>query len=126
MNLRIAVSVEEGTNENQIVAEHFGKCKKFNIYEFDNNKVLVNEETYPNPISGEHNGVCQLPYYVEQFKVSVIIAGGMGQKAISNFETLGIEVITAPGMSCNTALELYLNGKLNSYEPCKNEHSHHH
>ena len=39
MNRRLAVAIEEnGTKE--IVAEHFGRCSKFNVCEFDEQKIL--------------------------------------------------------------------------------------
>jgi predicted Fe-Mo cluster-binding NifX family protein len=126
MNQRLAIAIEESGDGKQIVAEHFGGCTKFNVCELDEQKNIVKSETYFNPIAGEHGGVCQLPGYVQQFNVQTIIAGGMGQKAVANFQHYGIEVITAPGLSYEDALNLFIQGKLSGYEVCKNEHGHHH
>jgi predicted Fe-Mo cluster-binding NifX family protein len=125
MNFRLAIAVEINNNGDRIVAEHFGRCSEFNVYEFDDEKKIIKDEIYFNPLSGEHNGACQLPGYVKQFNVNAIIAGGMGQKAISNFLNFGIDVITAPGKACKDALDLYLEGKLSGYDSCKHEHHHH-
>ncbi len=125
MNQRLAVAIEEiGTQEK--VAEHFGKCSKFNVCEFDEQKKIIKTESYFNPLCGEQGGACQLPAYVQQFNVNTIIAGGMGQKAISNFLEYGINVITAPGLVYDKVLKLYLQGKLNGYDACTQEHDHHH
>jgi predicted Fe-Mo cluster-binding NifX family protein len=123
MNKRIAVAVEEdGVNE--IIAGHFAKCSKFNVCEFDEQNNIVKKEAYINPLTGDHGGACQLPGYIKQFNVTAIIAGGMGQKAVSNFLQFGIDVITAPGLQYEEALNLYIKGKISGYEVCKHEHGH--
>ena len=125
MNDRIAIAIEEGDNGRETVAEHFGRCSKFKVCEFDDDKTLIKTEIYFNPLVGEHNGACQLPGYVKQFNVKTIIAGGMGQKAVNNFLNYGISVITAPGLLFQDAFDHYLQGKLRGYEACKHEHHHH-
>lgn len=125
MNQRIAVAIEENGNEER-VAEHFGRCIKFNVCELDEQKKVVKTEAFFNPLAGEHGGSCQLPGYVKQFNVDTIIAGGMGQKAISNFLSFGIDVITAPGLLYEDALFRYTHGKLLGYEACKHGHGHEH
>jgi predicted Fe-Mo cluster-binding NifX family protein len=123
MNQRLAVAIEEIGSEER-VAEHFGRCTKFNVCELDENKKVINKETYFNPLAGEHSGACQLPGYVKQYNVETIIAGGMGQKAVSNFLAFGINVITAPGLLYEEALNLFIQGKLSGYEACTHEHDH--
>lgn len=125
MNKRLAVAIEE-TNAQEKVAEHFGRCDKFDVYEFNEEKVIVKKESFFNPLTGDHGGACQLPGYIKQFNVSAIIAGGMGHRAVKNFESFGIEVITAPGLPGEQAAELYVNGKLSGYEVCAHEHHHEH
>ena len=122
MNNRIAIAIEELNNGKQIVAEHFGRCSKFKVCELDADNSLMKTEIYFNPLVGEHNGACQLPGYVKQFNVNTIIAGGMGQKAVNNFLSFGISVITAPGLSFDDAFSRYLNGELHGYEACTHGH----
>jgi predicted Fe-Mo cluster-binding NifX family protein len=125
MNQRLAVAIEEIGAEER-VAEHFGRCTKFNVCELDEQKQVIKKETYFNPLAGEHSGACQLPGYVKQYNVETIIAGGMGQKAVSNFLAFGINVITAPGLLYEEALNLFIQGKLSGYEACTHEHDHNH
>lgn len=125
MNKRIVIAIEEISAQER-VAEHFARCTKFNVCELDEQKKIISKETYFNPLAGEHSGACQLAGYVEQFNVSLIITGGMGQKAVSKFLQLGIEVITAPGLQYEEAIDLYIQGKLKGYEACKHEHEHGH
>ncbi len=123
MNYRIAVAIEEtGTEER--VAEHFGRCSKFNVCELDEQKKVLKTETFFNPLAGEHGGSCQLPGYLRQFNINTIIAGGMGQKAVTNFLSFGIDVITAPGLLYQEALNSFIQGKLAGYETCRHNHEH--
>jgi len=121
MNYRLAVAIEENGTEER-VAEHFGRCSKFMVCELDEKKKILKTESFFNPLAGEHGGSCQLPGYVKQFNVSTIIAGGMGQKAVSNFLSFGIDVITAPGLLYEEALNRFIQGKLLGYESCKHDH----
>ncbi len=125
MNNRIAIAIEENGLK-ETVAEHFGRCSKFYLYELDEKNNLLNKESFINPLAGEQSGTCQLPGYINQFKVNAVIAGGMGQKAITKFLDFGIDVITAPGLLYENALDLYLEGKLSGYESCKHDHDHEH
>jgi Uncharacterized conserved protein len=125
MNTRIAVAIEEVDSEER-VAEHFGRCAKFNVCEIDDEKKIVKNESYFNPLTGDHGGACQLPGYLNQFNIKVVISGGMGQRAVSNFQKFGIEVITAPGLLFDNAVELFTQGKLNGFEVCQHEHNHEH
>ncbi|MFH1195828.1 MAG: NifB/NifX family molybdenum-iron cluster-binding protein [bacterium] len=125
MNNRIAIAIEE-TGAQERVAEHFGRCTKFYVCEIDENKNIVKSETYFNPLAGQHGGTCQLPGYVNQYNVNTIIAGGMGQKAVSNFLSFGIDVITAPGLQYEEAIKLFLDGKLSGYQACTHGHEHTH
>ena len=123
MNRRLAVAIEESGSEER-VAQHFGHCSKFNICELDSENRVVKQESYFNPLNGEHGGACQLPAYVKQFKVDTIIAGGMGRKAVMGFQESGIDVVTAPGLLFNEAVKLFAEGKLSGYEECAG-HEHH-
>ena len=125
MNQRIVVAVEIN-GKDEIVAEHFGRCSKFKVCELDVNRNVLKRETYFNPLAGEQNEACQIPDYVKQFNVNAIIAGEIGQKAISKFTAYGIDVITAPGVEFNQALNLFIQRKFKCFETCNLSNEHHH
>ena len=122
MNHRLAIAIEENLNEER-VAEHFGRCSKILVFELNEKKEVIKKENYFNPLNGHHGGICQLPGYISQYNINTIIAGGMGRKAIANFQSFGIEVITAPGMNSEEALSDFKKGKLSGYKECAG-HSH--
>jgi predicted Fe-Mo cluster-binding NifX family protein len=117
MNIKLAIAIEDSQNEHS-VAEHFGRCRHFYLYEISQNKEVIKNEVFQNPLAGNHGGTCQLPHFVNQIGANVIIAGGMGGKAISLFESYGINVITAPGLKLEDALQSFLQGKISGYEEC--------
>lgn len=125
MNHRLAIAIEECGNNEEVVAEHFGRCSKFIVCELNSENKVIKKETYFNPLNGHHGGTCQLPAYIKQFDINTIIAGGMGRKAVANFHEFGIEVITAPGLRYEQALSLFSKGKLSGYEECAG-HDHDH
>jgi predicted Fe-Mo cluster-binding NifX family protein len=115
---KIAITVEDGPQGEMLVANHFGRCSRFVVYEVDENKKVVKEESYQNPLVGQHGGACELPAYVKQMGADVVIAGGMGRKAINNFSNFNIEVVTVPGATVVDAVYGYLSGQLKGFEPC--------
>lgn len=87
---------------------HFGHCEKFAIVETEDDKVLKEELLTP-PV--HQPGV--YPQYLAEKGVSVIIAGGMGQRAQDLFTQNNIEVCM--GVDAETPSQLveqYLNGQL--------------
>jgi predicted Fe-Mo cluster-binding NifX family protein len=58
-----------------------------------------------------------LPVWLKERGVTVVIAGGMGARALSLFQEASIEVITgAPTESVSTLVRKYLDGSLVSVE----------
>lgn len=115
---RIAISVTDSLQGDMQVAEHFGRCLHFMVYDVDDQKKVVKEESFLNPLLGQHSGACDLPCYLKELGANVIIAGGMGQQAIANFNKFDIEVVTAPGAKIVDVIYSYLQGELPGYEPC--------
>jgi predicted Fe-Mo cluster-binding NifX family protein len=107
-------------SENGMVAEHFGHCESFVIYNAENNRI-TGEETILNP--GHRPGF--LPNFLNDKGVNVIISGGMGGGAIEIFNEKGIEVIVGATGNATAAAESYLNGTLKSTGSICHEHKHH-
>ena len=107
-------------SEKEMVAQHFGHCESFHIYNIDND-VLKFEGFLQNP--GHKPGF--LPVFLANNEVNVIISGGMGKGATDLFSEKGIEVIVgAHGITGNVAKEFHL-GRLESTGSVCHEHQHH-
>ena len=83
--MRFAVPVTEGK-----VAAHFGHCSHFALFDVDEaTKEIVKREVIPSP--GHQPGF--LPAWLAEEGVSVVIASGMGSRALALFNENRIEVV---------------------------------
>ncbi len=114
-NMKIAVA-----SENQKIAEHFGHCRNFNIFQIENDKI-VSSTSVDNP--GHKPGF--LPNFLHEQGVNVIIAGGMGAGAIEIFQEKGIEIIIGASGDATEAVNAYLEGTLKSTGSVCQDHKHH-
>jgi ATP-binding protein involved in chromosome partitioning len=98
--------------ENGKLCAHFGHCEKFAIVEAEDKKII--KEDYVTPPVHEP-GV--YPEFLAQQNVSVIISGGMGQKAQQLFAQNNIEVcMGVDSESPSKLVEQYLNNQLQTGE----------
>lgn len=102
---------------------HFGHCEKFVFFDVDpKTKEVIATTEAPAP---EHQPGL-LPVWLKEREVTVVIAGGMGARALSLFQDASIEVVTgAPTESATTLVRKYLDGSLVSVEHlCEHTCSH--
>ncbi len=93
---------------NNSLCQHFGHCKKFAVYTTENKKVIAESYLIPPP---HEPGV--LPSWLGSRGVTHVIAGGMGQRAVSLFNRHDISVFTgAEEKTPRTLVEDFLTGKL--------------
>ncbi|MGI6509926.1 MAG: NifB/NifX family molybdenum-iron cluster-binding protein [Erysipelotrichaceae bacterium] len=102
--IRIAIATIKGQ-----VAEHFGYCEEFMLFEIEDNKITKNE-IIANP--GHKPGF--LPNFLADRGVKVIISGGMGMAAVKIFNEKNVEVIIGASGEAKKAVEQYLEGILKS------------
>ena len=100
--MKLAIAQEK----NQ-VATHFGRCSHYTLVEVQDGKV-VDQDVIDNP--GHEPGF--LPGYLAERGVTCIIAGGMGQRALSLFQQKGIEVCVGVTGSVEEVIAGYLAGEL--------------
>ncbi len=101
--MRIAVPVSGGR-----LNPHFGHSESFLLIDVENGQIKGKEPKTP-PL--HEPGV--LPNWMAEQGVNVVIAGGMGRRALALFEEKGIRVVTgAPEMDPEEAVNQYLAGTL--------------
>jgi Mrp family chromosome partitioning ATPase/predicted Fe-Mo cluster-binding NifX family protein len=112
--LKIAVATE-----NAAVAQHFGHCATYTMFTTEEGKITNTESI----VSPEHvPGL--LPKFLGEKGADVVIAGGMGAKAVELFNVQNIEVITGATGDPQKNAELYLAGSLVSTGSVCHEHAH--
>jgi predicted Fe-Mo cluster-binding NifX family protein len=103
MNKRIAIPMENGR-----LCAHFGHCQSFALIEVQEGIIKNIEEITPP----EHQPGLY-PRWIAGFKVTDVIAGGMGQKAIQLFNAQNINVfVGAPPEGARELVNAFLAGTL--------------
>lgn len=91
------------------VSAHFGHCEGYAIYDATNS-VIAYSETLQNP--GHEPG--RLPVFLAEHGINLIIAGGMGARAVQIFNDNNIEVILGVKGPVDSAAQDFIAGKLKS------------
>ncbi len=92
----------------KFISSHFGHCVNFKVFEIENN--TIGKQTTIDHV-GEHKpGV--LPQLLKEHGVNLIIADGIGQKAIELFNSWGIQVITGVNGLIESAIKQFIAGTL--------------
>ena len=82
--MKFAIPLADGK-----LTAHFGHCQEFALIEVEGNEIMKKETLVPPP---HEPGI--LPSWLHNLGANVIIAGGMGGRALSLFEQNGIKVVT--------------------------------
>jgi predicted Fe-Mo cluster-binding NifX family protein len=104
--LKIAVP----SRENGFVDEHFGHCKEFRVFRFDDRKALVEESVIP---SADGCGCkSDIASVLAKAGVSCLVAGNMGEGAVRILSAQGIAVVRGASGDAKAAAEAFANGTL--------------
>ena len=122
--IRVAVSADDSNGLDSVVSPHFGRCPHYVFVDIEGQKVRQ-VSTSVNPYYGKHSPG-QVPQFIHQQRVDVMLTGGMGGRAIGFFQQYGIQAVTGAAGSVHHALEQYLGGELQSAEPCSTSLGHGH
>jgi len=122
--MKIAVTAESNNGLDSMVAQHFGHAPFFMLADVENGEVTA-VQGIANPFAEAHQPG-QIPAFIHEQKANVILSGGMGGRAIQNFEELGIKAATGANGTVRQALENYFGGKLKEAAPCDESVAHGH
>lgn len=113
----------------EIISAHFGHCEGFEIFE------VVEKTISPSIfLSSPVHETGSLPKFLVDQKVDVLIAGGLGQGAVTRLNAGGIDVISGIAGNPLEAVKKFVDGGLLSTGiPCSghgehddHDHGHHH
>ncbi len=122
--MKIVVSSDNSRKLDSSVSHHFGRCPFFTVVDVDDNKI-TNVESVENPFFNGHSPG-QVPALIKELHADVMLAGGMGRRAISIFENYGILCSTGAAGTVRSAVNSYTAGSLDAALPCREsvEHAH--
>ncbi len=111
---RVAVPSESDEGLESRVNEHFGRAPFYTFVDLSDSGKILNIEVVPVPFA-EH-GPGDIPYWLKEQGVDVVLALGMGGKAVNFFQQLGIEVIRGVSGKIEDVIKGYLSGTLVTIE----------
>lgn len=103
------------------MAMHFGHCAYFVVAQVNGENQVELAEVQVNPYAQGHQPG-QIPQYIKSLGADVVIAGGMGAKAIEWFQQLGIEVSTGTRQGVGATLDAYIAGAVTGATECDHDH----
>jgi len=121
--MRIAISADNDNGYDSVVSPHFGRCPFFVLVDVEDG-TMKTVHTEKNPYFPNHQPG-QIPKFISELGADVMLAGGMGRRAIMMFDQLGVQGVTGAYGSIRQAVERYLSGDLTGADPCLSSQSHH-
>jgi predicted Fe-Mo cluster-binding NifX family protein len=113
--------------ENGVLCAHFGHCQQFAVIEVENNQIISTSNVIPpEHVPGLY------PAWVAELGATDVIAGGMGQQAITLFNQQHINVFVGAPIDEPTILvkrfledKLELNANYCNHDESTHEHCSH-
>ena len=103
------------------VSAHFGRCPAYVLAHVTESGEIVHTEVVENP-GYENHRPGQAPHFIHALGAHVILAGGMGPRAVEMFRSAGIEVATGAVGRVESVLQAYLRGEIQGIVPCTHDH----
>ena len=117
---RVAIAALDDEGLDGEVSSHFGRCPHYVLAD-THDREIDRVEVVANPFFNAHRpGV--VPGFLREQGADVVIAGGMGPRAIQMFQAFGVEVATGVVGNVGKVLEAYLKGEVTGIVPCAHDH----
>lgn len=120
--MRIAISVNNKNGLDSPVNLHFGRCPCFVLVDVEGRDIMT-VSSVDNPFSGQH-APGQVPEFISSLGANVMLAGGMGHRAIAFFQQYGIEPVSGASGTAGESLQRYLDSQLKGAESCAESRHH--
>ncbi|GAB6189840.1 NifB/NifX family molybdenum-iron cluster-binding protein [Marinitoga arctica] len=121
--MKIAIPLIENLGEDSKISEHFGHAPYFgfiNLKEDGNYDLNITK----NPL--EEHGPGDIPAFLHENGIDLLIARGIGGRAVVFFEQLGIQVIRGANGNVREIMEALKENMLKDKEYEVKEHFHEH
>ncbi|WP_129410050.1 NifB/NifX family molybdenum-iron cluster-binding protein [Marinitoga lauensis] len=121
--MKIAIPLIENNGKKSKISEHFGHAPYFGFINLKENGEYE-LEIIKNPL--EEHGPGDIPHYLNEQGINILIARGIGGRAIMFFEQLGIQVIRGAEGTVEEIIQALKNNILEDREYEVKEHFHKH
>jgi predicted Fe-Mo cluster-binding NifX family protein len=107
--MRIAIPSKDNKGLESEVCEHFGRAKYFTFVDIENGKIKSIEVV---EVPFEEHNPGDLPNFIREHNGELVLAYGMGRRAMVYFESLGTQVITGAYGKIKDVVEDFINQSL--------------
>jgi len=109
-------------SEKEQITGHFGHCRNFNLFTVEGGQI-VSEVSIDSP--GHEHG--DLPAFLKEYNVDVLISGGMGPGAFNRLNEVGIiPVVGGTGLAKDVATDYAAGRLVSGAASCGGHHGGHH
>lgn len=123
----VAVPSEAPGGLDAAPSAHFGHCAAYTIATLEDGKIAATRVVENH--GHEHGGCVQPVKELAKDGVTVLLAGGMGQRPLAAMQEAGMKVYHSPDApTVKAALEAFMAGKLKQFgveQLCTGCHGHH-
>jgi predicted Fe-Mo cluster-binding NifX family protein len=116
----ICFACDDDQGLNAQMSAHFGRCPYYTLVEVNGSEIegvnVIKNPYFNNHVPG------QVPVFIKDQNANVMIAGGMGPRAIDLFSGFGIEVATGIAGRVEDILKAYLQGAVKGTVACAHDH----
>lgn len=108
--MKIAVPTDDGKR----IAAHFGRARNFVVFEIETGEIISREIIQSNTphVGGQHSHHHGGWFMDALRSCDVVIAAGMGRRAIANFHQAGIKPVFTDVSDVEQAVKAYVSGTL--------------
>ena len=117
---RIAVACEDNQGLGGQISQHFGRCPYYLILDVQGDEI-IKADSIVNPYYNDHTPG-MVPKFINEQEANVMIAGGIGPRAIDLFAGMGIEVVSGIAGNTGDVVQAYLKGEISGVEECGRDH----
>jgi predicted Fe-Mo cluster-binding NifX family protein len=118
--MKIALATDDNRGLEAVLSHHFGRCPYYVVVDVDD-KEIREVKALQSPFYGSHGEPGEVPTFIKSIGARVIIAGGMGPKAIGFFEQFGIQAVTGISGMVREVIHAYLSGQIEGALPCSDQ-----
>ncbi len=122
--MKIALATDDNMGLDAVLSHHFGRCPYYIVVDVDDKKIK-DVKAVKNPFYESHGQTGEVPNFIHSLGADVIIAGGMGPKAIGFFQQLGIQALTGASGIVGDVTKSYIHGQIEGAVPCSDHDSSH-
>jgi predicted Fe-Mo cluster-binding NifX family protein len=113
--MKVCIPTETNEGKEALVYGHFGSAPYFTIYDTDSGKL----EIIDNANQHHAHGTCQPLSGLADKKISAVVCGGMGARAVQMLNSTGIKAYLTVEGTVDDVMAQYLSGNLKEITPEK-------